>query len=102
MTKKHIFITNIFLFAEFTNKIQYVNIDKSKKYSIINSVEKELKGEKIMLAKMWKKIGIFILIVACIFNIMLKLVKRISLNTQLKDSITYMQDEYKEMENKTK
>lgn len=55
-----------------------------------------------MLAKMWKKIGIFILIVACIFNIMLKLVKRISLNTQLKDSITYMQDEYKEMENKTK
>lgn len=55
-----------------------------------------------MLAKMWKKIGIFILIVACIFNIMLKLVKRISLNTQLKQSVTYMQEEYKEMENKTK
>ena len=55
-----------------------------------------------MLAKMWKKIGIFILIVACIFNIMLKLVKRISLNTQLEESVTYMQEEYKEMENKTK
>lgn len=55
-----------------------------------------------MLAKMWKKIGIFILIVACIFNIMFKLVKRISLNTQLKESATYMQQEYKEMENKTK
>lgn len=55
-----------------------------------------------MLAKMWKKIGIFILIVACIFNIMFKLVKRISLNTQLKESVTYMQEEYKEMENKTK
>lgn len=55
-----------------------------------------------MLAKIWKKIGIFILIVACIFNIMLKLVKRISLNTQLKDTVSYMQEEYKEMENKTK
>ena len=38
-----------------------------------------------MLAKIWKKLGIFILIVACIFNIMFKLVKRISLNTQLKE-----------------
>lgn len=55
-----------------------------------------------MLAKIWKKLGIFILIVACIFNIMLKLVKRISLNTQLQDSISYMEEEYKEMENKTK
>ena len=55
-----------------------------------------------MLAKMWKKIGILILIVACIFNIMLKLVKRISLNTQLKESVSYMQEELKEMENKIK
>ena len=55
-----------------------------------------------MLAKIWKKIGVFILIVACIFNIMIKLVKRISLNTQLKESVIYMQDEYKEKENKTK
>ena len=55
-----------------------------------------------MLAKIWKKIGIFILIVACIFNIMIKLVKRISLNTQLEQSATYMKEEYKEMENKTK
>ncbi len=55
-----------------------------------------------MLAKMWKKIGIFILIIACIFNIMLKLVERISLNTQLKESVNYMQEEFEEMENKTK
>ena len=51
-----------------------------------------------MLAKIWKKVGIFILIVACIFNIMLKLVKRISLNTQLQSTVTYMQEEYKEIE----
>lgn len=54
-----------------------------------------------MLAKIWKKIGIFILIVACIFNIMLKLVKRISLNVQLEGTIKYLQEEYKEMKNKT-
>ena len=55
-----------------------------------------------MLAKIWKKLGIFILIVACIFNIMFKLVKRISLNTQLKESVSYIQEEYGEMQNKTK
>lgn len=55
-----------------------------------------------MLAKIWKKLGIFILIVACIFNIMLKLVNRVSLNNQLKSSVEYMLEEYKEMENKTK
>ena len=51
-----------------------------------------------MLAKIWKKVGIFILIVACIFNIMLKLVKRISLNSDIKQTVSYMIDEYKEME----
>ena len=55
-----------------------------------------------MLAKIWKKLGIFILIVACIFNIMLKLVEKVSLNNQIKSSVQYMQEEYKEMENKTK
>jgi len=51
-----------------------------------------------MLAKIWKKVGIFILIVACIFNIMLKLVKRISLNSEIKQTVSYMVEEYKEME----
>ncbi len=55
-----------------------------------------------MLAKIWKKVGIFILIIACIFNIMLKLVKRISLNTQLQETASYVDEENKEMENKTK
>ena len=55
-----------------------------------------------MLAKMWKKVLFAICIVACIFNIMSKLVKRISLNTQLEESVSYMQDQLKEMENKTK
>ena len=55
-----------------------------------------------MLAKIWKKLGIFILIIACIFNIMIKLVQRISLTSQIDSSVKYIQEEYKEMENKTK
>lgn len=55
-----------------------------------------------MLARTWKKIGIFILIVACIFNIMFKLVRKLSLNTHLKDTVTYIQEEYEEKQNKTK
>ena len=43
-----------------------------------------------MLAKYWKKIGLFILIVACIFDIMNKLVKKVSLNTELEASATYV------------
>ena len=35
-------------------------------------------------------IGLFILIVACIFNIMNKLVKKVSLNTELEASATYV------------
>ena len=51
-----------------------------------------------MLAKLWKKVLLAICIIACIFNIMLKLVKRISLNTQIKETVDYMVEEYKEME----
>ena len=43
-----------------------------------------------MLAKYWKKIGLFILIIACLFNITSKLVKKVSLNTELEASATYV------------
>ena len=49
-----------------------------------------------MLAKYWKKICILILIIACIFNIMLKLIKKASLNTELLDSARYMYEQNKE------
>ena len=51
-----------------------------------------------MLAKYWKKICILILIIACIFNIMLKLIQKVSLNTELIDSATYMYEKEKENE----
>ena len=46
-----------------------------------------------MVAKIWKKILLFILIVACLFNIVIKLVKRNSLKQELLSSAQYMQEQ---------
>lgn len=46
-----------------------------------------------MLAKYWKKIGLFILIVLCIFNIMNKFVIKLSLKKELEASATYINQE---------
>ena len=43
-----------------------------------------------MLSKNWKKIGMLILIIACIFNIMGKLVNKLSLNKEMLYSAQYM------------
>lgn len=58
-----------------------------------------------MIAKYWKKIGMFILIVACVFNIMGKLIHKLSLNQEMLSSAQYMYDEEQKNqknENKTK
>lgn len=54
-----------------------------------------------MLAKYWKKIGMLILIVACVFNIMGKLVNKLSLNKEMLYSAQYMYEQEQE-ENQTK
>ncbi len=46
-----------------------------------------------MLAKYWKKIGMLILIIACIFNIMGKLVNKLSLNKEMIYSAQYMYEQ---------
>ena len=46
-----------------------------------------------MLAKYWKKIGLFILIVACIFNVMLNIVHKTSLKAELEATATYVNQE---------
>ena len=46
-----------------------------------------------MLAKVWKKIGFIILIVACLFNITTKLIKKIPFLEELRMSAQYVQDE---------
>ena len=47
-----------------------------------------------MLSKIWKKVCILILIVACLFNITLKLVNRISFNKEALASAQYMLKQY--------
>ena len=54
-----------------------------------------------MLKKYWKKIGMLILIIACIFNIMNKLVHKLSLNKEMLQSAQYMFS-HEQQENKTK
>ena len=49
-----------------------------------------------MLAKYWKKICMLILIIACVFNIMNKLVHKLSLNKEMIYSATYMQEAQEE------
>ena len=48
-----------------------------------------------MLSKYWKKIGVFILIVLCLFNITFKIVHKVSLKTQLEASAEYIKKENK-------
>lgn len=43
-----------------------------------------------MIAKIWKKVLFIILVIACLFNIIYKFVKKVPLIEQLKDSVVYM------------
>ena len=54
-----------------------------------------------MLKKYWKKIGMLILIIACVFNVMNKLVHKVWLNKEILQSAQYIFDEQKN-ENKEK
>lgn len=49
-----------------------------------------------MASKIWKKVGFFILIFACLFNITYKLVKKIPFKEELQTSIQYLQDKSSE------
>lgn len=54
-----------------------------------------------MIAKYWKKIGLIILIIACLFNIINKVVHGTNLVDELKSSATYiLSQEQNDSENK--
>ena len=53
-----------------------------------------------MLKKYWKKIGLLILIIACVFNVMSKLVNKLSLDKEMLSSAQYMYEQ-QQNENKT-
>ncbi len=44
-----------------------------------------------MLAKIWKKLLLFVLIVVCLFNVVSKFVKKSSLKDELLSSARYVQ-----------
>ena len=48
-----------------------------------------------MLAKYWKKICLIIVIIACLFNVVSKLVHRVTFNKEILSSAQYMYDEFK-------
>lgn len=54
----------------------------------------DIHTKKNMLAKIWKKVCILILIVACLFNIVLKLIDRVSFNKEALTSAQYMMTQY--------
>ena len=45
-----------------------------------------------MLSKYWKKIGMIIVIVACVFNVMIKLINKLSMDKEMVASEQYVQD----------
>lgn len=74
-------------------------LDNAKNNKYNNNVNK--KKEIIMLKKYWKKIGLLILIIACVFNVMSKLVNKLSLDKEMLSSAQYMYEQ-QQNENKTK
>jgi len=46
-----------------------------------------------MLAKHWKKIGLIILVIACLFNVVSKLVSKTSFDDEVKTSAEYIQSQ---------
>ena len=57
------------------------------------------KEKRKMLRRNWKRIGMIILIVACIFNVMGKLINKTSLNKEMLYSAEYMQEEQQNEQN---
>lgn len=48
-----------------------------------------------MIAKYWKKIGLIVIIVACLFNVVSKIVKRIPIKEQLIQTAEYILNQEK-------
>ena len=53
-----------------------------------------------MIAKYWKKIGLIILIIACLFNIVNKIVHKTNLGEELKATAAYLLSQQNDSENK--
>lgn len=45
-----------------------------------------------MVAKLWKKVLLIVLLIACLFNIVSKLVSKMSFEEELASTVVYMQE----------
>ena len=54
-----------------------------------------------MLGKVWKKILLIVLIIACLFNIVKKLVQRESLKAELESTLNYFSKQNETVQSKT-
>ena len=52
-----------------------------------------------MIAKIWKKILLFVLIIACLFNVVNKLVHKASMEQEVKASAEYIQQQQEQTNN---
>ena len=48
-----------------------------------------------MIAKYWKKLGLIVLIICCLYNITSKLVKRTPIKQELQQTVQYVLNEEK-------
>lgn len=53
-----------------------------------------------MLAKIWKKLLLFVLIIACLFNVVNKLVHKASMKEEVEASAEYIEQQQKANEQK--
>lgn len=51
------------------------------------------------MAKIWKKLLLVILIIACLFNVVSKIVRRYSLKEEVQSSIEYIEEHKQDTEN---
>lgn len=70
-------------------------IDKYEKNVIILSVIEV----NFMIAKYWKKVCFIILIIACLFNVVSKLVQKTSLLNEIQSSVQFISDHKIKSEN---
>ncbi len=55
-----------------------------------------------MIAKYWQKVGLILVVLACLFNIVIKIVSKTSVRDELEASALYMQSkQYDKEMNKT-
>jgi len=48
-----------------------------------------------MIAKIWKKVLLVVLLIACLFNIVTKLVSKMSFEKELASTVTYIEEHKK-------